>query len=50
MEIINFIKNEALAIELLKNNLNEFINKDTLIINDTRGMIIPHVLQFIEFV
>jgi hypothetical protein len=36
MQIINFKENELLAIEELRKNLNIFLDKDTLIINDTR--------------
>lgn len=50
MQIINFKINEDWAIKWLKNNLEKFINKETLVINDTRWMIIPSVLPFIEFV
>lgn len=50
MQIINFKTDEDLAIKSLKTNLENFLNKDTLVINDTRWMIIPSVLPFIEFV
>lgn len=50
MQIINFKTDEDLAINSLKINLEKFLDKDTLIINDTRLMIIPNVLPSIEFV
>ncbi|MGE4444042.1 MAG: ATP-grasp domain-containing protein [Candidatus Altimarinota bacterium] len=50
MQIINFLTHETETIELLKSEIQNFLNQDTLIINDTRGMIIPSVLPFIEFV
>lgn len=50
MQIINFKTNEDWAIKSLKTNLENFLDTDTLVINDTRWMIIPSVLPFIEFV
>ncbi len=50
MQIINFLTHETETIELLKSEIQNFLNQDTLIINDTRWMIIPSVLPFIEFV
>lgn len=50
MKIINFKTDEDLAIKLLKNHLEKFLDKNTLVINDTRWMIIPSVLPSIEFV
>lgn len=50
MHIINFKTDETWAIQTLKICLENFLDKDTLVINDTRWMIIPSVLPFIEFV
>lgn len=50
MQITNFITHEKETIGLLKSEIQNFFNKDALIINDTRWMIIPHVLPYIEFV
>lgn len=50
MEIIDFKSNEKKAIHTLLEQLDIFFWKDTLVINDTRWMIIPQVLPFIEFV
>lgn len=50
MQILNFLNDKETTINLLKNHLDNFLNKETLIINDTRWMIIPSVLPFIEFV
>jgi hypothetical protein len=36
MKIINFKTDEDLAIKLLKNHLEKFLDKNTLVINDTR--------------
>ena len=50
MEIIDFKQDEALTIDKLNKELTNFFNKETLVINDTRAMIIPEVLPHIEFV
>lgn len=50
MQIIDFITNEPQTIALLQSQIENFLNNETLVINDTRGMIIPSVLPFIEFV
>lgn len=50
MQIINFKDDEILAINTLKSCLEKFLDKETLVINDTRWMIIKSVLPFIEFV
>jgi len=50
MQIIDFITNEPQTIALLQSQIGNFLNNETLVINDTRGMIIPSVLPFIEFV
>ncbi len=50
MQIIDFITNEPQTIALLQSQIEKFLNNETLVINDTRGMIIPSVLPFIEFV
>lgn len=50
MQIIDFKTDENRVIQWLKKNMETFLDKDTLVINDTRWMIIPSVLPFIEFV
>lgn len=50
MQIIDFITSESQTITLLQSQIEHFLDNDTLVINDTRGMIIPSVLPFIEFV
>jgi hypothetical protein len=36
MQIINFLTHETETMELLKSEIQNFLNQDTLIINDTR--------------
>lgn len=50
MQIMNLKADENEVIKTLKKSLETFLDQDTLIINDTRWMIIPSVLPFIEFV
>ena len=50
MQIINFVTNATEAQKALQESLQENFNPDTLVINDTRLMIIPHVLPHIPFV
>ncbi|MBW7954731.1 ATP-grasp domain-containing protein [Candidatus Gracilibacteria bacterium] len=50
MKVIDFKQDESLVLEELNKELINFFNKETLVINDTRAMIIPEVLPHIEFV
>ncbi len=48
--IVNFIENIEETKNCLRECLDEFFNKKTLVLNDTRLMIIPSVLPHIPFV
>lgn len=48
--IVNFIENIEETKNCLRECLDEFFNKNTLVLNDTRLMIIPSVLPHIPFV
>ena len=48
--MILFLNNKRKTIELLKSFLSVYLNKDTLIVNDTRSVIIKEVLPNIKFV
>lgn len=49
-QIINFISEPELARKAIQDCLDEIFNKDTLVLNDTRLLIIPEVLPHIPFV
>lgn len=49
-QIINFISEPELSRKAIQDCLDEFFNKDTLVLNDTRLLIIPEVLPHIPFV
>lgn len=49
-QIINFISEPELSKKAIQDCLDEFFNKDTLVLNDTRLLIIPEVLPHIPFV